>query len=317
MSKKKFINPHQTEIKRTLWDVFLWRIGYYNDLQKLNQAPANFVYPIPSQPFDKNKPSAVWLNHSSFLVSFGDKTLLTDPIWSDRCSPFGCLGPKRRHCPGLNLEELPKIDYVLISHNHYDHLDLKTVKLLFKKDPDILWLVPTGVKAWFVRRGITKVIELSWWDQVELQPGIEATAVPSQHFSGRSISDLNKTLWAGWVIENKKINKRLYFVGDTGYNPYDFKEIGKRFQSFDLSLIPIGTYMPRRFMSPVHIEPSDAVKIHREVNSNLSVAMHWKTFRLSDEPMHQPPYDLLIALQKQKINPLQFIATEPGFFINW
>ncbi|MES2344979.1 MAG: MBL fold metallo-hydrolase [Chlamydiota bacterium] len=317
MANKRYINPHQENIRRSLWDVVLWRTGFYDDAHAVQLAPHDFVYPMPTSSFDPEKPSALWLNHSSFLVQFGSKTLLTDPIWSDRCSPLSFFGPKRRHHASVEMAHLPKIDYVLISHNHYDHLDAKSVMRLFKRYPDILWFVPSGVKKWFVSRGVTNVIESAWWDETEIDGGFKATAVPAQHFSGRRISDLNKTLWTGWVLEDLNTKKRLYFVGDTGYNSYDFKEIGERFGSMDLSLIPIGSYLPRRFMSPVHIEPADAVKIHSQVNSVLSLAMHWKTFRLSDEPMHQPPYDLFLALQQESIDPLSFLAIEPGIQVNW
>jgi N-acyl-phosphatidylethanolamine-hydrolysing phospholipase D len=267
----------------------------------------------------------MWINHSTFLIKVENVHILTDPIWSQRCSPVSFFGPKRRHPPALALKTLPKIDYVLISHNHYDHLDKKTVLELFALYPDITWLVPLGVQSWFTKLGISKVFEHTWWESRELSnPAsslkISITAVPAQHFSGRNTKDINSTLWVGWVVEFKKDNshsKRFYFVGDTGYNPYDFKKIGEHWQEMDLSLIPIGSYVPRKFMSPVHIEPFDAVRIHQEVKSKLSIGMHWKTFRLSDEPLNQPPYDLYLALQKEGIDPSHFLALEPGHEINW
>lgn len=317
MARKRFANPHQEEIRRTLWDVVLWRSGVYNDLLPTPRRPKEFTYPNPSYQADRSRPCATWLNHSSFLIQVEGVRILTDPIWSQRCSPLPFFGPKRRHPVPLEVEELPKIDYVLISHNHYDHLDIKSVQRLFARFPEICWLVPTGVKSWFLRRGIKNVIESGWWDEAKLQEGIKATCVPAQHFSGRSARDLNTTLWCGWVFEVEKIKKRFYFVGDTGYNVHDFKEIGRQWKTMDLSLIPIGSYVPRRFMSPVHIEPRDAVRIHQEVGSHLSIAMHWKTFRLSDEPMLQPPYDLFLAMQEQGLDPQKFLAPEPGDVFNW
>jgi N-acyl-phosphatidylethanolamine-hydrolysing phospholipase D len=323
---KRFINPHINHIHRGLFDVILWKTGYYKDSKNWPKAPLSFTYPVPEVPVNKNQPQAVWINHCTFLITVDHVNILTDPIWSERCSPLPFLGPKRQHQPPLKLSELPKIDYVLISHNHYDHLDKNTVQWLKKTHPEITWLVPFGVKKWFVEKGIHKVIELGWWEETILQhPGdsefqIKATAVPTQHFSGRNPLDINQTLWAGWVLDfDRKTRppKRFYFVGDTGYNPHDFKEIGKKWGYMDLSLIPIGTYLPRKFMSPVHAEPSDSVKIHREVGSLLSVGMHWKTFHLSDEPLNQPPYDLLLALEKEKIDPASFLALEPGYPINW
>lgn len=267
-----------------------------------------------------------WVNHSTFLIQIEGVHILTDPIWSDRCSPLKKLGPKRHHPPPFRISELPRIDYVLISHNHYDHLDKDSVLKLFKRFPEITWIVPMGVKAWFLKKGISKILELSWWDEFSIASkshphlNLKVTAVPSQHFSGRRGYDLNQTLWVGWVVEcerQKKPLKRFYFVGDTGYNHYDFKKIGEKWGSMDLSLIPIGSYSPRKFMSPVHIDPQSAVQIHQEVGSHLSIGMHWKTFRLSDESPHQPPYDLFVSLQKRGIDPLSFLVLEPGHAINW
>lgn len=317
MGKTRFINPHRNKIRRSFWDVILWQSGYYDDPEKLVPAPAAFSYPMPKTPLEDQEPRALWLNHSSFLIQFNGVNLLTDPIWSDRCSPVPFFGPKRQHQPALKIDQLPDIHYVLISHNHYDHLDKASVKELFARFPGITWLVPSGVKKWFARQGIYQVIERGWWEDAELEGGFKATAVPAQHFSGRHSYDLNSTLWVGWVIEEEKTQKRLYFVGDTGYNPFDFKEIGEKWGGMDLSLIPIGSYVPRKFMSPVHIDPTDAVKIHRDVRSKLSLAMHWKTFCLSDEPMHQPPFDLYHALEKEGIDPLTFLAVEPGREVNW
>jgi N-acyl-phosphatidylethanolamine-hydrolysing phospholipase D len=312
--KKSFLNPHQPEIRRSLWDLLLWKAGYYDDPTPPKLAPSSFLFPVTHSPCDFSNPYVIWVNHSTFLIHLDGMHFLTDPIWSQRCSPLPFLGPKRRHHAALELERLPTIDYVLISHNHYDHLDKRTVKALFKHFPKICWCVPLGVKKWFQALGIDNVHEFSWWDEKEFLQ-LKVTATPSQHFSGRKGYDLNQTLWVGWVIEYQL--KRFYFVGDTGYNPYDFKKIGAQWQSMDLSLIPIGSYLPRSFMAPVHVEPKDAVRIHQEVGSRMSIGMHWKTFHLSDEPFHQPPYDLFLALQEQKIDPAQFFVLDPGHAINW
>jgi len=311
--KKKYYNRYQTEIRGSLSDFVLWKMGYYDDRNPPLPVPASFVYPTPEK-WDRDKPLATWINHSTFFIEIEGIRFLTDPIWSNRCSPFSFVGPVRHHTPPIRLEKLPGVDYVLISHNHYDHLDRPTVKKLVSYFPKIIWLVPEGVKKWFSSLGITRVIELYWWQEV-LFPCIKATFVPAQHFSGRKGYDLNDTLWGGWVIEIGQ--KRFYFVGDTGYNNYDFKKVGEKWNGMDLSLIPIGSYSPRRFMSPIHIEPKDAVKIHEEVQSRLSIGMHWKTFSLADEPVDLPPYELYLALQKRGIDPLTFLAIEPGHVINW
>jgi N-acyl-phosphatidylethanolamine-hydrolysing phospholipase D len=317
----RFKNPHVARLRRSLFDVLLWQIGFYDDRGDAPPIPEAFSYPRVDRPFCKSKSSITWINHSTFLIQMEGIYLLTDPIWSERCSPFKFFGPKRHHPTPFPLSQLPKIDYVLISHDHYDHLDAKTVDRLVVLFPEIVWLVPLGVKEWFIKRGIHRVIERGWWEEAALkwgefpQPEGRVTAVPAQHFSGRRGYDLNRTLWAGWVVEYA--GKRLYFAGDTGYNTHDFKAIGERWGSMDLSLIPIGSYCPRTFMAPVHIEPKDAVRIHQEVRSKLSIGMHWKTFHLSDELPTQPPYDLLFALQQQGIDPTQFLVLEPGETVNW
>jgi len=215
---------------------------------------------------------------------------------------------------------------VLISHNHYDHLDKKTVKLLHRYQPDILWIVPKGLKTWFKRRGVHNVKELSWWEEFVIDHGIDKvhltiTGVPSQHNSGRTLFDTNRSLWLGYVVRftssSKGKSKHCYFVGDTAYNPYDFKKIGKVFPSIDLCLCPIGTYAPGPFMRTVHSSPEDAVAIHQDVNAKFSLAMHWRTFQLAFEPLSRPPYDLYLAMKQKGLNPEKFIPLNPGERVNW
>jgi N-acyl-phosphatidylethanolamine-hydrolysing phospholipase D len=320
----EFFNPYQKEVRRTFWDVLLWKFGHYKDKVASLPMPATFTYPVPQENFDPSKPKVLWVNHSTFFVSVEGINILTDPIWNHRCFPL--LGPKRHHNPGVTLSSLPEIHYVLISHDHYDHLDRATVLQLHHKYPEITWLVPLGVKAWFTKLGISNIVECCWWQEVTLTPktnqgmALKITCVPAQHFSGRKLNNVNTTLWCGWVVECMKKNdlfKRFYFVGDTGYNTHDFRKIGERWGSMDLSLVPIGSYVPRAFMAPVHVEPADAVHIHQDVGSKRSLAGHWKTFRLSDEPMHRPPYDLFLALEDKKIDPSKFLVLEPGYEVNW
>jgi len=324
---ERFVNPHIERIRRGALDFVLWKMGFFDDKKEkeAHPVPIDFSYPIPQNRFEENKPYAIWINHCTYFIHVEGVNVLTDPILSTRCSPFSFFGPKRRHPPALSLEQLPPIHVVVISHNHYDHLDKKTVLALHARNPDIIWLVPLGVRTWFFNLGITRVFEKGWWQEIILNLPhsslhLKATAVPSQHFSGRKGFDLNRTLWAGWVLEfyqGEQVYKRCYFVGDTGYNLFDFKKIGERWLTMDLSLIPIGTYEPRRFMSSVHIEPQHAVLIHQEVGSKLSLAMHWKTFHLSDESLNRPPYDLFLALQERNLPCHCFLAVEPGVKVNW
>ncbi len=304
-------------VRRTLLDFFLWKIGVYNINNEKLIVPKEFIYPNVDKNFVFNAPWVMWIGHCTFLVKNGNVKILTDPIWNNNCSPFSFVGPRRKHPAPLDIAQLNKINYVLISHNHYDHMDVKTILELDKKFKNqIKWIVPIGLKRWFRKNNIENVIELDWWQNHE-DALINIYSVPAQHYSGRNILDGNKSLWTGYVVTVKKDQKKLYFTGDTGYNEIDFKMIGNKFKKIDLSLIPIGTYIPRKFMKPVHTDPQDAVKIHNDVNSDFSIGMHWKTFHLSDENMHLPPYELYLSLKKENIDPSKFIALEPGSYVNW
>jgi len=326
-SRKKngrYINPFVEDTKRTIKDIFKWKMGYFKEKKDLLIPPKDFEYPTHAHDVDLSEPYVLWINHSTFLIHVEGLHFLTDPIWNGCCSPIPFVGLKRQHSPGLLIEDLPKIDYILISHDHYDHLDKKSVIKLHQKFPHINWIVPKGVKKWMNKRSIKRVIELDWFEDVSYNTSsglsIQIYATPAQHFSGRVYVNANKTLWVGYVVEikkNEKLLKRFYFSGDTGYNPYDFKRIGRKWNKMDLSMIPIGTYEPRDFMRPVHVNPQEAVTIHKEVGSRFSVGMHWKTFRLSDEPMNLPPYGLYMAMKENHLNPKDFVALEPGVYVNF
>jgi len=315
--RHKFVNPYVRDMRRGLFDYVLWKIGYFGREAPKQPVPDTFTYLLPFQNYRSDLPSAIWINHDTYLVSVDGIGILTDPIWSQRCSPISFIGPKRKHPPALSFSELPNIQFIFISHDHYDHLDKKTVLLLTKAYPHCIWIVPKGVKRWFASLQVNRVWELGWWEPLTFHGQLRVTSVPAQHYSGRRGVDLNRTLWSGWVIEFLKSGKRLFFTGDTGYNPYDFQSIGKRWKGMDLSLIPIGSYLPRSFMAAVHVNPDEAVQIHIDVYSKLSLAMHWKTFHLSDEPPDQPPYDLYLALQRAQIDHQIFLAPSPGYAINW
>ncbi|MBM3191797.1 MAG: phospholipase [Chlamydiae bacterium] len=322
----RYQNPYIEDAKRSLWDFLLWQLGRYDGENFRPQAPSDFVYPNPAQLACLESPQVTWLNHSSFFIQYQGLGILTDPIWSKRCSPVPFVGPKRLYEVPFRIEDLPRVDLIVISHDHYDHLDIQAIMQLVKKNPEVIFFVPRGVGKTLRKYKIFKILELAWWEQQEiLFPQhqnliLRTTSVPAQHFSGRGLFNKNKSLWCGWVFqffERKALTKQCYFVGDTGYNPYDFVNIGKVFGGFDLSLIPIGTYIPFSFMAPVHICPSKAVQIHEEVKSKLSVGMHWKTFCLSDEELGQPPYDLYLAMKEKELDPLAFRVLNPGQRINW
>ncbi len=252
--------------------------------------------------------SITWIGHASFLIQAAGLNILTDPVLSKRSSPVQWAGPARIAPLGLEFDELPPVDVVLISHNHYDHLDANTVRKLVRRDaPE--FIVPLGLADWFRQRGINEVRELDWWQSDHVFDALTVYAVPAQHFSGRTASDRNRSLWCGFVFE--AAGQRFYFAGDTGYGP-DFEEIGRRFSPIDVSLIPIGAYLPREFMRAVHVNPEEAVKIHLDVGSRRSIGMHWGTFRLTLEPLEEPPQKLKSALLAAGIEPQNFLVMQHG-----
>ena len=313
---RRFSNPYRKGLRRALYHLLLWQLGYYDNEAPLPPVPPDFAYPNELNHFDPTEPQITWINHSTFLIEVEGKVFLTDPVWSERVSPLKFIGPRRMHAPPFGLDQLPKVDYVLISHNHYDHLDRHTVKFLAQQFPDIQWYAPLGVGDLLHKMGANRVIELDWWEAHTTPHAMQVHAVPAQHYSGRGLLDHNASLWAGWVITTPS-NRHFYFVGDTGYNPYHFKEIGEEFRQIDLSLIPIGVYRPTAFMNTVHINPEQAVAIHLDVNSQLSVGTHWNTFRLSSEPRHQPPYDLYLSMRANNLPLDTFRVLNPGQSINW
>ena len=228
--------------------------------------------------------TVTWVGHSTLLIQLDGVNVLTDPHWSERASPVSVGGPGRVMPPGLAFEDLPPIHVVLISHDHYDHLDVDTVRRLAATHRP-RFLVPLGLKAWFAELGITEVEELDWWQHREVR-GLRVTAVPAQHFSGRTPWDRNRRLWAGWTVAGRA--KRLYFAGDTAY--WDgLREIGERLGPFDLAAIPIGAYLPEVIMKPAHTSPEEALRALGDVRGQRLVPIHWGTFDLAEEPIAEPP----------------------------
>lgn len=302
---KKFGHPTYPP-SRTLVDIIKWSVsGDKGEWQKIHQ---NGEQHFEQMPVDDSSIAVTFVNHSTFLIQLNGLNILTDPIWSKRASPYSWIGPKRMRPPGIPFDKLPPIDLVLISHNHYDHLDLPTV-LRLQKQFNPFFVTPLGVSQYLCKKGINKTRDFDWWDDFELDSRIKITAVPAKHFSGRGVLDRDKTLWCGYVLQNEK--KTIYFAGDTAYDDF-FSEVGRRFPSIDLSFIPIGAYKPRWFMQGIHCNPQEAVQIHRDVNSTQSIGMHLGTFPLADEGMHDPKHDLAKAMQKCGIDQEEFKILEEG-----
>ncbi|WP_434599123.1 MBL fold metallo-hydrolase [Streptomyces sp. A5-4] len=234
--------------------------------------------PAPLPATDVTTVAVTWAGHASWVVRIGGLTVLTDPVWSRRI-----LGTPARVTPvGVPWADLPHIDAVVISHNHYDHLDAPTLKRLPR---DTLLFVPAGLARWCRRRGFTRVTELDWWEAAELG-GVRFDFVPAHHWSKRSLLDTCRSLWGGWVLSDQQ-GRRIHFAGDTGYGHW-FKEIGARHPGIDLALLPIGAYNPRWWLSDVHADPEEAVQACEDLGAMRMALMHWGTFLLSAEPVLEP-----------------------------
>jgi len=257
---------------------------------------------------NRSQPTLTWVGHATFLLQIAGLNVLTDPVFSRRVSPFTFAGPERLAPLGLTLEELPPIDLVMVSHNHYDHLDEAAVQAIAKVHPQAVFVVPLGLQRWFIARGITRVEERDWWQSVTVGAA-RVTVLPCQHFSGRGAFDRNATLWCSQLLE--VAGRKIYFAGDTGYSP-EFAEIGAAFPGIDLALLPIGAYDPRWFMKSVHVDPAEAVQIFQDLRARQAVAMHWGTFRLTLEPLDEPPQKLVAAMDAAGLARERFWVMQHG-----
>ncbi|MBI2061228.1 MAG: MBL fold metallo-hydrolase [Nitrospirae bacterium] len=287
---KRFFNPEGGRGKSRTLAVLRW--GFTRKPPKWVDVPVTRT--VPPKAVDGNEIRATWVGHSTFLIQWQGINILTDPIWSERASPVKWTGPKRHAEPGIRFEDLPRIHAVVISHNHYDHMDAATIKRLsIEHHPQ--FFVPLRVGAWFQKKHIAPVTELDWWQSRSLGP-LSIFSVPVKHFSGRSPTDLDRTLWSGWILKGP--DGSVFVAGDTGYTKF-FSEIGRRFTPVRLAALPIGAYEPRWFMSPVHIDPAEAVQACVDLGAAHCMGMHFNTFRLTDEPQDEPPIKAKAALAEK------------------
>ena len=306
-----FKNVH-AELENSFWDFLKWRS---QRADKDIPGPESYYFPLGQNDPDflrrnRDQSTVTWIGHATVLLQMEGYNILTDPHFSKRTSPVQWAGPERVAPLGLAFEDLPPIDIVVISHDHYDALDEQTIMKLRRRPggEKTRFYVPLGLKSWFATREIDQVVELDWWDRQQ-DGNLEIIAAPVQHWSKRSIFSRNKTLWAGWVIKSDRF--RFIFVGDTGYAPH-FKAIGDKLGPFDLAAIPIGAYEPRWFMRKHHVNPEEAVQIHKDVKSRKSMGIHWGTFILTDEPLDEPPRRLATALQENRISKQDFLVLKHG-----
>ena len=325
-----FRNNYIAQVNKPVGDLLRWRLQAWRDnlppppdaltetvlpeLARLQSNGAAGRQP-PSVRATAPMPSATWIGHATVLMQTGGLNVLTDPVFSDRASPVQFVGPLRAQPPGIALKDLPPIDVVLISHNHYDHLDRISVLLLNERaQGKTLFLVPLGIKPWLARIGITNVVELDWWE-AHVHAGVAFNLTPVQHWSARSLNDRSKTLWGGWAVFAPDFH--WYFSGDTGYSK-DFSDTRAHFSTrypdggIDLALLAIGAYEPRWFMQDQHINPTEAVQAHKDLGAGQSLGIHWGTFNLSDEPLDQAPKDLAAARIAQGVSEADFFMLKIG-----
>jgi L-ascorbate metabolism protein UlaG (beta-lactamase superfamily) len=297
----------------TLW--YLWRWLFSNNRPEWPEITDFTPGPPPAAQVPKGALRIIPIGHSTFLIQMDEVNILTDPIWSDRCSPVTWAGPKRRQPPGIRFEDLPRIDVVLVSHNHYDHLDFRTLeRLALKGTPRAV--VPLGNLALVRESGIPIVDEMDWWQSIPLSSNVRITLVPARHFSARTPWDRNKTLWGGYVISG--LSGNVFFAGDTGYGPH-FREIARRFSPIQVALLPISPFRTQRsnestppHFSIVHMGPSEAVQAHRDLNAHLSLAAHFQVFQLGWDGFDDAVDELGFSLKKHHLRHDEFVAPVLG-----
>jgi N-acyl-phosphatidylethanolamine-hydrolysing phospholipase D len=290
-----FRNPWPSSQMHGLVDFLKWSLGERRrGADRPDPDPAMFVRVAPDFVAPRAAPDQLtitWVGHTSFLIQIAGLNVLIDPVWSDRASPVQFAGPHRWVPPGVDFDRLPPIDVVVLSHDHYDHLDADTVSRLASRFPAAAWYAPLGVGTFLRQRGAREVVERDWWQESEIG-SLQLTCVPAQHFSGRTLGKRDRTLWCGWAFRSG--HQSLFFAGDTALHP-EFGAITQRCGPFDMAILPIGAYDPRWFMGSVHMNPDDCMKAFAQMSAAqggrrlVMTASHWGTFKLTDEPMDEPP----------------------------
>jgi len=303
---KKFFNPTSSGDEGGFFRIFRYLAN--RNLKPWPEKVENLPERLWLDPIPEGQVVATFINHATVLLQFHSLNVLTDPIYSERASPLSSIGPKRVRSPGVVFDHLPKIDLVVISHNHYDHLDLAAITRLEAKFHP-LFLVPLGDELLLRSAGATHIQEMDWWEVKQIPLHGDVTFAPTQHFSARGLFDRNRTLWGSYYLKIDGV--RVYFGGDTAYSVH-FAEIKSRLGPPDISLLPIGAYEPRWFMKGVHMNPAEAVQAHLDLGSARSIGIHFGTFQLTDESIEQPVIDLEREKQQRNIEPAGFLALKEG-----
>ena len=298
----EYKNTNGEEIDKSIKDLIRWQRNQKKPI--LSSIDLSDEWKLVD--FEKSNNFMIWIGHSTFLIKKNNLVILTDPVFSERASPFKRLGPKRLIPPAISLNDLPKIDVVTISHNHYDHLDIRSLKKLSKLNPNLIFLIPKGDIDIFNKKNIDNVKEFVWWEEISINDFI-FTFTPVQHWSARGLFDRNESLWGGWFIKSNDYS--LYHAGDTGYSN-DFIETQKRLGSPKYAFLPIGAYDPEWFMAASHVNPEDSIRIMKDLGAEFSFGMHWGTFTLTAEDTIEPPQRLKEALNNDKLD--NFITLKPG-----
>jgi len=301
ISAETYKNTNGKSIDKPLSDLIKWRSNRSDPIISIIETSNGWKDIKLNQ-----KNFGVWVGHSTFYLNNGDLDILTDPIFSERASPIKFAGPKRLIKTPLKVSDINNIDIVIISHNHYDHLDIPSLKSIQKKFPNVIFLVPIGDKDLLRKYNLNNIYEFNWWESFTYKD-TKFTFTPTQHWSARGIFDRNKSLWGGWFIETESL--KLFHAGDTGYSN-DFKAIKAKLGSPDYAFIPIGAYDPEWFMGESHVDPEDAVRIMEDLGNPDSFGMHWGTFSLTSEDTIEPKERLEVITKKKNID--NFISLIPG-----
>lgn len=307
---ERFFNPWNQRGKKGFWDVMKWRMqGGRAEWPESAENP-----PRPALDDSSENLKVTYIGHATLLIQTMGINLLIDPVFSERCSPFTSIGPKRVRPPFVPLEKLPKIDFVFVSHNHYDHLDQASLSWLARNRKP-LFITPLGNTRLIAPCGDgCQIAALDWHQVLPLGENASLQLTPAQHWSRRGFNDINRDLWGGFFLKTTQ-GQSAYYSGDSGFDQGLFESLGQKYGAPDIAILPLGAYEPRWFMKYSHMNPAEAVKIHQIMKAKKSIGFHFETFQLTDEAIDAPRKALEQALKAAKVKGEDFLAPYPGDFV--